>query len=138
MAAIIAVSGAGAVMNTLPIHASASYITEWSEAKDAIDNYFYELNYDENGFFVNNVDDENTTITQLVQSNDGSVKLVKKQKVEDTVTARAFGVSNADASNIYPGAMLKANESLITGNPEPVRLPRRDVAISIANAKIKP
>ena len=138
MAAIIAVSGAGAVMNTLPIHASASYITEWSEAKDAIDDYFYELNYDENGFFVNNVDDENTTITQLVQSNDGSVKLVKKQKVEDTVTARAFGVSNADASNIYPGAMLKANESLITGNPEPVRLPRRDVAISIANAKIKP
>ena len=120
------------------ITASAGYVTDWSAEKDEIDDYFEdEFNFDTNNYFNSIVQDENTSKQQLVTNPDGTVSVIQKKKSEDSLTFRAFGVANADANVIYPGALLKANEALVTGNPEPIKIGRRDINISIPNAKMK-
>jgi len=118
--------------------ANAGYITDWSAEKDDIDDYFEdEFKFDINNYFNSIVQDENTSKQQRVLNQDGSVSIIQKRKCEDNLTFQSFGVANADANVIYPGALLKANEALVTGNPEPIRIARRDINISVPNAKMQ-
>ena len=120
------------------ITASAGYVTDWSEEKDEIDDYFEdEFNFDTNNYFNSIVEDENTSRQQIVTNPDGTVSIIQKKKSADNVSFRSFGVANADANVIYPGALLKANADLITGNPTPVKIGRRNINISVPNAKMQ-
>ena len=138
VASVIMLTGAGAVVaNTAaPLTASASYVTDWAENKDDIDDYFYDLehSFNENSFFDSVVNDDGTTPQKIVRNSDGSVSIVQKKKVSDKTSTTSFGVSTADMNNIYPGALLKANQGLVTGNPTPIRIARRDIGISVPNA----
>ena len=140
LASIILLTGAGAVVtNTAtPITANA-YITEWSESKDEIDDYFYDIetSFSEKTFFNSIVNDDGTTPEKIIRGSDGSVSIVQKRKVSDKSSTSSFGISTADLNNIYPGALLKANEGLVTGNPTPIRLARRELGISVPNAYMR-
>ena len=144
LAGILATASLAAV--TLPtaavmmpgLTAHASYVTGWSESKDEIDEYFEDaFQFDKSNYFTSSVEDATKSRSQMVQNPDGSISLVRKEQIPDNTTFRSFGVANADANIIYPGAMLKANRDLVTGNPTPIRLGRRDVKISVPNAKMK-
>ena len=143
LAGILATASLAAVM--LPtaavmvpgITAHASYVSEWSESKDEIDDYFEDLKCDKSTNFTRSIEDDNKSLSQMIQNADGSISLVRKEQVPDNTTFRSFGVANADSSIIYPGAMLKANRDLVTGNPTPIRLGRRPVNISVPRAKMK-
>ena len=143
LAGILATASLAAVM--LPtaavmvpgITAHASYVSEWSESKDEIDDYFEDLKCDKSTNFTRSVEDDTKSLSQMIQNADGSISLVRKEQIPDDTTFRSFGVANADSNIIYPGAMLKANRDLVTGNPTPIRLGRRPVNISVPRAKMK-
>ena len=120
------------------ITASAGYVTDWSAEKDDIDDYFEdEFDFDTSNYFNSIVKDENTSRQQTVINPDGSVSIVQKKKSADNLTFRSFGVANADANVIYPGALLKADANLVTGNPTPIMIGRRNINIGVPNAKMQ-
>lgn len=133
--AAVTLPTAAVMMPGLTAHA---YATAWSESKDEIDEYFEDqFKFDKSTYFTRSVEDETKSKTQMVQNADGSISLVRKEQIPDNTTFRSFGVANADSNIIYPGAMLKADRDLVTGNPTPIRLGRRDVNICVPRAKMK-
>ena len=116
---------------------SAGYMTEWSEEKDNIDDYFDSLDFNEKTFFDCFLEDENTSKSHVVQNADGSVSVIQKVKVDDRLSSDSFAVSSADATAVFPGALLKADEGLVTGNPTQIMIGRRDLNISVPNAYMK-
>ncbi len=70
-------------------------------------------------------------------NSDGSVSIMRMERAQDNLTYDSFGISNADSNTIYPGALLKANEGLVTGNPTPIKMQRRDLNITIPGEYMK-
>ena len=138
--ALIAMAGTTTVIfnstNTSGIKVNATYVTDWSEEKDNIDDYFEAFDFDEKNYFNSMVQDEETSKAQLVKNPDGSISIIQKKQIADNLSFSSFGVANADSNVIYPGALLKADEGLVTGNPAPIKIGRREINIGVPNAKM--
>ena len=155
MAGIMAFSSAGAaIAATSPVQASAesiievslpelsgseevNYVADWSQEKDSIEDFFRALDYDQENFFNFVLEDDITSQSKTVKNADGSISIIQRKRKDDIETYDSFAVSNADANTIYPGALLKANQGLVTGNPTPISVPRRELHITIPGAYMK-
>lgn len=120
--------GAAAITST------SAYISEWSKRKDSIEEYFNSLEFDRDNFFNNYLEDKNTAKSKTVQNADGSISVVQMKCINDNETMDTFGVAKANINTVYPGALLKANQGLITGNPTPIKLRRANLNITIPEA----
>ena len=88
--------------------------------------------------FMNNyLEDKNTAKSKTVQNADGSISVVQMKCINDNETMDTFGVAKANINTVYPGALLKANQGLITGNPTPIKLRRANLNITIPEAYMK-
>ena len=116
---------------------ASAYTSDWSKKKDSIEKYFNSLNFDQDNFFNNYLKDKDTAKSKTVQNADGSVSVVQMKRINDTETTDTFGVAKSNINTVYPGALLKANQGLITGNPTPVRLKRAKLNITIPEAYMK-
>lgn len=129
----VTVFSVGAVAMT----SALAYTSDWSKKKDSIKKYFNSLKFDQDNFFNNYLEDEDTAKSKTVQNADGSISVVQMKRINDTETTDTFGVAKANINTVYPGALLKANQGLITGNPTPVRLKRAKLNITIPEAYMK-
>ena len=120
--------GAAAITST------SAYISDWSKRKDSIEEYFNSLEFDRDNFFNNYLEDKNTAKSKTVQNADGSISVVQMKCINDNETMDTFGVAKANINTVYPGALLKANQGLITGNPTPIKLRRANLNITIPEA----
>lgn len=123
--------GAAAITST------SAYISDWSKRKDSIEEYFNSLEFDRDNFFNNYLEDKNTAKSKTVQNADGSISVVQMKCINDNETMDTFGVAKANINTVYPGALLKANQGLITGNPTPIKLRRANLNITIPEAYMK-
>lgn len=138
MAGIMALSGGAAVMGTTSAIQANAYVSDWTEQKDDIEDYFWSFNYNPQTFFQSFIEDSGTaTKSKTIMNSDGSVSIMRMERAQDNLTYDSFGISNADSNTIYPGALLKANEGLVTGNPTPIKMQRRDLNITIPGAYMK-
>lgn len=123
--------GAAAITST------SAYISDWNKRKDSIEEYFNSLEFDRDNFFNNYLEDKNTAKSKTVQNADGSISVVQMKCINDNETMDTFGVAKANINTVYPGALLKANQGLITGNPTPIKLRRANLNITIPEAYMK-
>lgn len=139
--AALTIGTTAAAMLTMPglaVNAAHSaYVTEKTEAKDEIDKYFDSMSYDEDTLFVSDMETDGTTKSNVVKRSDGTVYAVRKVRKSESLTSDSFGVANADINNIYPGALLAADQNLVTGNPTPLIFRRRNIKIGIADANVR-
>jgi hypothetical protein len=137
MASIMALSGGAAVLGSTSAIQASAYVSQTTDTKDAIEDYFDSLNYDEDTLYLSHMETDGTTKTSLVKNSDGTAYLVKKVRSTEHLTPESFGVANADVNAIYPGALLAADENLVTGNPTPLVFRRSDIEIGISDANVE-
>lgn len=124
-------------VGAVAITSTSAYISDWSKRKDSIEEYFNSLEFDRDNFFNNYLEDKNTAKSKTVQNADGSISVVQMKCINDNETMDTFGVAKANINTVYPGALLKANQGLITGNPTPIKLRRANLNITIPEAYMK-
>ena len=114
-----------------------AYVGDRTEEKDKIDAYFDSLDYDEDTLFLSHMETDGTTKTSVVKNSDGTTYLVQKRRSTENLSPDSFGVANADVNVIYPGALLAADQNLVTGNPTPLIFKRSEIQIGIADANVR-
>lgn len=104
-----------------------------------IDNYIKSLNYGHDAVFAQDLQSQNSTQKAWQMAENGDCFLFNKVKKGASQKSFAdFSVMGSDASIIYPGALLRADSGLVTGNPAPIQqLKRASTMLTISGASMK-
>lgn len=120
----------------LPTGITASAAVVRGENYKEIADYFKSLTYDEETVLNDSSGVSNqTTRDYIVRGENGAVKIVHQERVNDAESFDTFSVMNASRNVIYPGALLVADRYLLAGNPTSIDLDRSKLKLTIPSAK---
>ncbi|MFC5281576.1 thiol-activated cytolysin family protein [Arcanobacterium canis] len=96
-----------------------------------IDNYIYGLSYDPLKLLAVNGEANDTLPSTTASANGDTFTVVNRTKKNLDAHTSDLSVIEANNAAIYPGALVRANQSLVNGNPSIVPVDRGSVRLSV-------
>lgn len=119
-----------------PVLVAATILTSaatpvFAETTSDIDDYVYSMQYDKNNLLAQNGETLTSIPATSGSMKNGKFVVLKREKKNISNRNADISVTDFNGSNIYAGAILKADEGLVNNNPTVVSLPRGEISLSI-------
>ena len=119
-----------------PVLVAATILTSaatpvFAETTSDIDDYVYSMQYDKNNLLAQNGETLTSIPATSGSKKNGKFVVLKREKKNISNRNADISVTDFNGSNIYAGAILKADEGLVNNNPTVVSLPRGEISLSI-------
>lgn len=119
-----------------PVLVAATILTTaatpvFAETASDIDDYIYSMEYDKQNLLTQNGETLTSIPVTSGSNKNGKFMVLKREKKSISSSNADISVTDFNGSNIYAGAILKADEGLVDNNPTIVSLPRGEMSLSI-------